>query len=437
MAGRILVLDDEENYAEMLQDLLRENSYRVDMATLPERALDQLEQLPYDLVISDYKMPVMDGADFLKRARELHPNLPIILVSGLMNTPELVKVANMSVTLVLEKPLDTAHFLKQVARFSMPMTAEEKAAIETGAEASSRPATVLTYPAEPLFFSANSRHSKRFMKALWNLSRSRSYFFLLEPPGGDGELAVKDLAFWRAQVDQPLATFAFDSFASNAEACVRKTADAPGSSQTILVRLEHVAQVHAVQSIIPRIAPLFESYPDLLLIFLCEEKSADKAEFLADTKIDGLVIAPLSDRPADVAYYAQRFAIMQAQRLCKEQCKTFLPEAVFALLLYDWPENYREIRHVLTEAVAASADAPLSGEIFRTLASSDASELPEAKDRLAHLLLRSQKSFFKRYLSDPDNSVEALVADLNLEADINSKAAVEALPLLKPDLAKL
>ena len=33
MAGRILVLDDEENYAEMLHDLLRENNYRVDMAT--------------------------------------------------------------------------------------------------------------------------------------------------------------------------------------------------------------------------------------------------------------------------------------------------------------------------------------------------------------------------------------------------------------------
>ena len=71
-------------------------------------------------------MPVMDGADFLKKARELYPNLPFILVSGLMNTPELVKVANMSVTLVMEKPLDTAAFLRHVARFSEPMTARSK-----------------------------------------------------------------------------------------------------------------------------------------------------------------------------------------------------------------------------------------------------------------------------------------------------------------------
>ena len=137
MAGRILVLDDEENYAEMLQELLRDNDYRVDTATRPERAIDRLEEIPYDLVISDYKMPVMDGADFLKKSRELYPNLPFILVSGLMNTPELVKVANMSVTLVMEKPLDTEAILSHVARFSEPMTEEEKIALQKEIESGS------------------------------------------------------------------------------------------------------------------------------------------------------------------------------------------------------------------------------------------------------------------------------------------------------------
>lgn len=73
-------------------------------------------------------MPIMDGAVFLKKAREVFPELPVILVSGLMNTPELVKVANMGVTLVLEKPLDTRYFLEQVKRFVQPMTEEEEAA---------------------------------------------------------------------------------------------------------------------------------------------------------------------------------------------------------------------------------------------------------------------------------------------------------------------
>lgn len=76
MPGRILVLDDEENYAEMLQHLLQAHGYQVDMSTRPELAIERLQEIPYDLVISDYKMPILDGSDFLRKARELYPNLP-------------------------------------------------------------------------------------------------------------------------------------------------------------------------------------------------------------------------------------------------------------------------------------------------------------------------------------------------------------------------
>ena len=93
MAQRILVLDDEENYADMLRALLEQHSFLVDSVTDPARALERLHGTGYELVISDYKMPGMDGADFLSRAREMNPDLPVILVSGLMNTPDLVKVA--------------------------------------------------------------------------------------------------------------------------------------------------------------------------------------------------------------------------------------------------------------------------------------------------------------------------------------------------------
>ena len=214
MAGRILVLDDEENYAEMLQDLLRQHNYQVDMATRPERAIDQLEEIPYDLVISDYKMPVMDGAEFLRKARELYPNLPFILVSGLMNTPELVKVANMSVTLVMEKPLDTTAFLVHVAKFAEQMSSEEKE--EFDRELNSDDAAAAhqgqSYPEEPRFFSAGCAISIRFMQAAWNISQSGTSLFILEPAGGDASLAVKDISSWRGNKDKPIQELNFEDF---------------------------------------------------------------------------------------------------------------------------------------------------------------------------------------------------------------------------------
>ena len=81
MAGKILVLDDEQNYAEMLRDLLVQEGFCTDMVTRPVDALKKLDTEEYDLVVADYKMPVMDGADFMERARARLPSLPIIMVS--------------------------------------------------------------------------------------------------------------------------------------------------------------------------------------------------------------------------------------------------------------------------------------------------------------------------------------------------------------------
>ena len=73
MAGKILVLDDEEYYAEMLRDLLVQEGFRTEMVTKPVEALKALDSEEYGLVVADYKMPVMDGADFMERARARLP----------------------------------------------------------------------------------------------------------------------------------------------------------------------------------------------------------------------------------------------------------------------------------------------------------------------------------------------------------------------------
>ena len=245
MAGRILVLDDEENYAEMLQDLLRGHNYQVDMATRPERAIDQLEEIPYDLVISDYKMPVLDGADFLKKARQLYPNLPFILVSGLMNTPELVKVANMSVTLVMEKPLDTTAFLSHVARFAEPMSSEEMEALslEPVSDGTQDAPEVFIYPEEPRFFSAGCVASKKFMQDVWNVSLVGSHVFILEPKGGDAALAVKDLSVWRGNLDKPIEALVFEDLIAAGADKIKELLAHEEHSNVIVVRLSSSDQI--------------------------------------------------------------------------------------------------------------------------------------------------------------------------------------------------
>jgi two-component system response regulator AtoC len=84
----ILVVDDEENLRHMLQVLLSRQGYLVDLATNGEEALKMALSTEYDFILSDIKMPVMDGAEFLKKAFSEGIKSTIIMMSayGTMDT---------------------------------------------------------------------------------------------------------------------------------------------------------------------------------------------------------------------------------------------------------------------------------------------------------------------------------------------------------------
>lgn len=438
MAGRILVLDDEENYAEMLQDLLRENNYRVDMATRPERAIDQLEEIPYDLVISDYKMPVMDGADFLKKSRELYPNLPFILVSGLMNTPELVKVANMSVTLVMEKPLDTEAFLKQVARFSEPMTEEEKKehALESEKPDAEVGEVASSYPEEPRFFSAVSAPAKRFMQNAWAVAGASRELFILETAGGDAELAIKDLSAWRGNSDLPVASL--DLPDSNEEAITRLKEIFAGldQSNTVCIRLSSGAQIAQARELTEAATSTVEGGDNMLLVYDLE--ADDAPTYLSEVGDRGVVLPALNERPADTASYARRFARIASERSGKKKCSEFNPEAVYLLLAHDWPRGYKEVQEAVMHAVKSSErDEAISVDLLQQAMGIEEARIASPETRLSTLMKKSQRQYFEKEMLIEDLSAADLARKLEFENSIQTRDDLRNMPLVKSELAKL
>ena len=81
---RILVVDDEIGFRELCTDLLEEEGYETDAAPHGGDAMDLLKKGPdrYQLVLSDINMPVMDGLQFLRAAKEAYPFLEIILMTA-------------------------------------------------------------------------------------------------------------------------------------------------------------------------------------------------------------------------------------------------------------------------------------------------------------------------------------------------------------------
>jgi two-component system NtrC family response regulator len=82
ISGRILVVDDDESLRRVTQVQLEQMGYRVDTAANAQDALDSLKSAPFELVVTDLKMPGMSGLDLLRRIRADFPDTQVILITA-------------------------------------------------------------------------------------------------------------------------------------------------------------------------------------------------------------------------------------------------------------------------------------------------------------------------------------------------------------------
>jgi len=78
----VLIVDDEPQILRLVESMLKPVNVRVLLAPRPSEALRICEREPIDLLISDVKMPEMDGIKLAERVLKLHPNASVLLISG-------------------------------------------------------------------------------------------------------------------------------------------------------------------------------------------------------------------------------------------------------------------------------------------------------------------------------------------------------------------
>jgi excisionase family DNA binding protein len=113
---RILVVDDEQAVREVLGKALTVANYDVDTASDGAAALERLRAVGYGLLITDLKMPGMDGLSVIREARRLRPDLPIVIITGCSTEASAIEAINLGVAGYLTKPFRLPRILAAAAR---------------------------------------------------------------------------------------------------------------------------------------------------------------------------------------------------------------------------------------------------------------------------------------------------------------------------------
>jgi DNA-binding NtrC family response regulator len=107
----ILIIDDEKAIRKTLTEILSFEGYKMDEASDGEEGLKKFKEKNYDLVLCDIKMPKMDGIEFLQKAGEINPDVPIIIISGHGNIETAVEAVKKGAFDYISKPPDLNRML--------------------------------------------------------------------------------------------------------------------------------------------------------------------------------------------------------------------------------------------------------------------------------------------------------------------------------------
>ena len=114
--ARVLVVDDEATIRDLLSKTLALAEYDVDLAPDGRTALERLRLIPYDLLITDLKMPGIDGLAVIREARRLKADIPVIIITGFSTEASAIEAVNLGVSGYLTKPFRVPRVLAVAAK---------------------------------------------------------------------------------------------------------------------------------------------------------------------------------------------------------------------------------------------------------------------------------------------------------------------------------
>lgn len=357
----ILIVDDDPNILKVLEARLMASGYAVQTAPHAEKALELLGRKPADLVISDVKMPGMDGEELLREIRSRWPAVPVILLTAHGTIESAVASVREGAADYMTKPFDNKQLLKKVASYLPRLgqaTSGDMEQVQTkliGGKSKAMTdfqamlATVARTEVDVLVLGETGTGKKLVAEVLHDLS-----------PRAGGPWQVVDCGVGQSTLLESELFGHHKGAFTDAKTSRKGLVEEADGGTLVLDEIGNVSvemQARLLTFLQERtIRPLGQN-KDIKIS--CRVVAAtndnlrgmvDAGEFRQDLyyrlKVVELRIPPLRERKEDIPALAEFFLA----RYCKEQCRkpvTIAPETMEMFMAHTWPGNVRELQYAI------------------------------------------------------------------------------------------
>lgn len=113
---KLLLIDDELACIEAMERTLKPAGHECVLFENPLEALETFKKEHFDVVITDFKMPEMNGIEVLKEIRKLNPNTHVIILTGYANINNAIDSVNSGAYAFFRKPVDVKDFIETISK---------------------------------------------------------------------------------------------------------------------------------------------------------------------------------------------------------------------------------------------------------------------------------------------------------------------------------
>ena len=378
----ILIADDEESIRHVLTVLLTERGYQVRAVADGQEALDELRARDYDALVTDVRMPRLDGLALVRQAQALHPELTIIVMSAYGSHDVAIEAMKAGaydylgkpfrpdeVLLVLRKAeererlrLENLRLKREIAQARPPsQLLVEGAAMKEVLRVAQRVAATAT----TVLIEGESGTGKEVVaRAIHELSPRRDRPFVAVNCGAIPEQLIESELFGHARgafTDARTAKRGLFEEADGGTLLLDEIGELPLLVQPALLRVLQESEIRRVgdaRSAKVDVRVLAATNRDLLA-------SVQQGKFREDLyyrlNVVGLKLPPLRERADEIPALSARFLARHASRLGIAP-RALSPAAQELLLRWRWPGNVRELENALERALVLSDDDEIGPE---------------------------------------------------------------------------